>query len=202
MFIELIPFIEMKNYLVVVVKNWPHYAIELCDSYFICFVIHMNGLWYRPAIMHANRMMINLNWHMQEELKSLIYIFFYSRFHCTGKEWLSCRDVLWYVAFCGFGIDYILRLNFSLAIVAMVLPKPELIALAECTENSNASNVWVNTSSLTTAKEENVTEISVTLMDSKNVGFWRGKDNQNEIILSPFHSYLSRIYTCSVHSLY
>lgn len=33
--------------------------------------------------------------------------------------WLSARDVLWYLTFCGFAINYMLRININIAIVGM-----------------------------------------------------------------------------------
>ncbi|XP_076647837.1 sialin-like [Halictus rubicundus] len=49
-----------------------------------------------------------------------------------GKEMLSCRDVLWYLVFCGFAINYMLRINMNLTIVAMVLPHPKNAGSSQC----------------------------------------------------------------------
>ncbi|XP_076752859.1 sialin-like [Xylocopa sonorina] len=48
------------------------------------------------------------------------------------KELLSCRDVLWYLVFCGFAINYMLRINLNLTIVAMVVPRTKAVAVAQC----------------------------------------------------------------------
>ncbi|XP_076222681.1 sialin-like [Nomia melanderi] len=45
---------------------------------------------------------------------------------------LSCRDVLWYLVFCGFAINYMLRINLNLTIVAMVLPHPKNVSTSQC----------------------------------------------------------------------
>lgn len=38
-------------------------------------------------------------------------------------EWMSTRTVLWYVTFCGFAVNYMVRINMNIAIVAMVQPR-------------------------------------------------------------------------------
>ncbi|KZC12315.1 Vesicular glutamate transporter 2, partial [Dufourea novaeangliae] len=52
------------------------------------------------------------------------------------KEMLSCRDVLWYLVFCGFAINYMLRINLNLTIVAMVLPHAKHAAAAQCNSDN------------------------------------------------------------------
>ncbi|XP_049802323.1 uncharacterized protein LOC126236785 isoform X1 [Schistocerca nitens] len=37
----------------------------------------------------------------------------------AAAGWLSARDVLWYLTFCGFAINYMLRININIAIVGM-----------------------------------------------------------------------------------
>ncbi|XP_046752732.1 sialin [Diprion similis] len=93
----------------------------------------------------------------------------------SGNEWLSCRDVLWYLSFCGFAIDYILRINLSLTIVAMVAPRPEFVVTAQCTQDipptirPNLSDLSVNTSSPTDV-EENTVIPSLGLAESQKTG--------------------------------
>ncbi|XP_046481434.2 sialin isoform X3 [Neodiprion pinetum] len=93
----------------------------------------------------------------------------------SGNEWLSCRDVLWYLSFCGFAIDYILRINLSLTIVAMVAPRSEFVAIAQCTQdisatiNSSLSKLLVNSSSPTNV-EENTIIPSLGLAESQKYG--------------------------------
>lgn len=54
-----------------------------------------------------------------------------------NKELFSCRNVLWLLVFCGFAINYMLRLNLNLTIVAMVLPYSKPAAVTQCNvENS------------------------------------------------------------------
>lgn len=48
------------------------------------------------------------------------------------KECISCRSVLWILVFCGFGMNYMLRINLSLAIVTMVVPHSRSAAMIEC----------------------------------------------------------------------
>ncbi|CAK9833795.1 Vesicular glutamate transporter 2 [Anthophora retusa] len=78
---------------------------------------------------------------------------------------LSCRDVLWYLVFCGFAINYMLRINLNLTIVAMVLPRPKTAATTQCdsetskllyneTYNSNDTFIITNSS---TPISENIT---------------------------------------------
>lgn len=48
------------------------------------------------------------------------------------KLQLSCRDVLWYLVFCGFAINYMLRINLNLTIVTMVVPRVKRSHIADC----------------------------------------------------------------------
>ena len=48
------------------------------------------------------------------------------------KEFISCRSVLWCLVFCGFAINYMLRINLNLTIVAMVMPRPKSAATSQC----------------------------------------------------------------------
>ncbi|XP_076636872.1 sialin-like isoform X1 [Colletes latitarsis] len=52
------------------------------------------------------------------------------------KEMITCRGILWYVVFCGFAINYMLRINLNLTIVAMVMPYPRAAAAAQCNHES------------------------------------------------------------------
>lgn len=67
------------------------------------------------------------------------------------KELVSCRDVLWLLVLCGFAINYMLRLNLNLTIVAMVIPHSKPAAIAQCNmevENSTSIvDVWNNETS-------------------------------------------------------
>ncbi|XP_006620602.1 sialin isoform X2 [Apis dorsata] len=54
------------------------------------------------------------------------------------REFFTCRDVLWYLVFCGFAINYMLRLNLHLTIVSMVIP-PETPGNNGVTTPSNIS---------------------------------------------------------------
>lgn len=40
--------------------------------------------------------------------------------------------MLWYLVFCGFAINYMLRINLNLTIVAMVIPRPKLATNSQC----------------------------------------------------------------------
>ncbi|XP_078046734.1 sialin-like [Augochlora pura] len=70
-----------------------------------------------------------------------------------GKEMLSCRDVLWYLVFCGFAINYMLRINLNLTIVAMVIPHSNT-ATAQCeldTTNTTSNKAILYNDTLTSA---------------------------------------------------
>lgn len=58
--------------------------------------------------------------------------------YLQGREFFTCRDVLWYLVFCGFAINYMLRLNLHLTIVSMVIP-PETPGNNGVTTPSNIS---------------------------------------------------------------
>ncbi|CAL7935035.1 unnamed protein product [Xylocopa violacea] len=53
------------------------------------------------------------------------------------KELLSCRGVLWYLVFCGFAINYMLKINLNLTIVAMVVPRRNAVTITgtECAKD-------------------------------------------------------------------
>lgn len=36
------------------------------------------------------------------------------------KPWINARTTLWYMSFCGFAINYVLRNNLNIAIVGMI----------------------------------------------------------------------------------
>lgn len=40
------------------------------------------------------------------------------------RECCSARGVLWYLVFFGFAVNYMIRINLNIAIVAMIQPKP------------------------------------------------------------------------------
>ncbi|XP_063977912.1 sialin-like [Diachasmimorpha longicaudata] len=63
-----------------------------------------------------------------------------------GKEIFTCRDVLWILVFCGFAINYMLRINLNLAIVAMVVPGSKGPAIAECSLQKITWNIPTNKS--------------------------------------------------------
>ncbi|XP_051154856.1 sialin [Leptopilina boulardi] len=48
------------------------------------------------------------------------------------KECISCQSVLWILVFCGFAMNYMLRINLNLAIVAMVVPHSHAAAAIKC----------------------------------------------------------------------
>ncbi|XP_044013373.1 sialin [Aphidius gifuensis] len=51
------------------------------------------------------------------------------------KGWMSCREVLWYLVFSGSAINYMLKINLNLVIVAMVVPRTNKLSstAAQCT---------------------------------------------------------------------
>lgn len=88
-----------------------------------------------------------------------------ARFCITEKELFTCRDVLWYLVFCGFAVNYVLRINLNLTIVAMVLPYPKPAAIVQCNiENSTVS--WTNE----TAQDSNVSlSFPITTSSPENI---------------------------------
>nr|XP_023015178.1 sialin [Leptinotarsa decemlineata] len=58
------------------------------------------------------------------------------------KECCSARNVLWYLTFTGFAINYMMRLNLNIAIVSMVQPKPKnnISLTSECIIESDSLN--------------------------------------------------------------
>lgn len=40
------------------------------------------------------------------------------------RECCTARGVLWYLVFFGFAVNYMIRINLNIAIVAMIQPKP------------------------------------------------------------------------------
>lgn len=64
-------------------------------------------------------------------------------FCVAEKDLFTCRDVLWHMVFWGFAVNYVLKINLNLAIVAMVLPYLKDTVIAQCnSENSTVS--WTN----------------------------------------------------------
>ncbi|XP_050466531.1 putative inorganic phosphate cotransporter isoform X2 [Cataglyphis hispanica] len=84
-----------------------------------------------------------------------------------SKELFTCRDVLWLLVFCGFAINYMLRLNLNLTIVAMVLPYSKPAAAVQCNIENNTL-LWTNE----TSQNNNVSSsFSITKPSSKNVTY-------------------------------
>ncbi|EFN88313.1 sialin [Harpegnathos saltator] len=81
------------------------------------------------------------------------------------KELFTCRDVLWYMVFCGFAVNYVLRINLNLTIVAMVLPYPKPAAIVQCNLEDNTMP-WMNE----TAQDSNVS-FPITTPSSENVTY-------------------------------
>ncbi|XP_012216801.1 putative inorganic phosphate cotransporter [Linepithema humile] len=67
------------------------------------------------------------------------------------KELFTCRGVLWHLVFCGFAINYLLRLNLNLTIVTMVIPHPKPAADVQCNVENNTL-LWINE----TSQDDNV----------------------------------------------
>lgn len=65
--------------------------------------------------------------------------------HRCSSKWLSsmnCRQILWYVAFVGFMVNYMYRININIAIVEMVSIKKPTISSdhsSECIAHPNAT---------------------------------------------------------------
>ncbi|XP_072755550.1 putative inorganic phosphate cotransporter [Anoplolepis gracilipes] len=82
-----------------------------------------------------------------------------------SKELLTCRDVLWFLVFCGFAINYMLRLNLNLTIVAMVIPYSKPAAVVQCNPE-NSTLIWTNETS-----QNNNVSFSITTPSSENVTY-------------------------------
>lgn len=64
-----------------------------------------------------------------------------------GKIGVKARTVLWYLTFCGFAINYIIRINASIAIVDMIDTSfrksitNKTIVTSECIVETNFSTI-------------------------------------------------------------
>ncbi|XP_019772895.1 sialin [Dendroctonus ponderosae] len=63
------------------------------------------------------------------------------------KECCKARDVLWYLVFVGFAVNYMIRINLNIAIVAMIQAKPKdnISLTSECLaieQTFNATQRW------------------------------------------------------------
>ncbi|XP_048512637.1 sialin [Athalia rosae] len=105
----------------------------------------------------------------------------------NGGERFSCRDILWCLVFCGFGINYMLRINLSIAIVAMVVPRPKVAQEAECAVRdknlvSNISHLLLNESSSVTQfpEDQNYTTIPLPEFNTPGDENVTSEDNHTE----------------------
>lgn len=58
-----------------------------------------------------------------------------------GTEGVKARSVLWYLTFVGFAMNYMIRININIAIVAMISDefKGKHVVTSECFDLKNAS---------------------------------------------------------------
>ncbi|XP_043273356.1 uncharacterized protein [Venturia canescens] len=66
-----------------------------------------------------------------------------------GSDWISCRDVLWYMVFSGCAINYMFKINLNLVLVATVLTKKTRTTVGQCALLNNLTLV----SNVTSAPE-------------------------------------------------
>lgn len=103
-----------------------------------------------------------------------------------SKELFTCRDVLWFLVFYGFAINYMLRLNLNLTIVAMVLPHSKPTAVVQCNVE-NSTLLWTNE----TSQNNNVSSsFSITKPSSKNVTYedrFAWNEYEQELILGAYY---------------
>lgn len=64
---------------------------------------------------------------------------------------ISCRQVLWYLAFVGFAVNYMIRINLNIAIVDMIRTKKNTndngnVVVSECYNQTTESMQFVNVS--------------------------------------------------------
>ena len=66
-------------------------------------------------------------------------------------EFIATRNVLWYVVFLGFAVNYMIRININIAIVAMVRrpQKSENVKVSECFIHPNETSDLLLTNSTT-----------------------------------------------------
>lgn len=76
-------------------------------------------------------------------------------------NWLSCRDILWVMAFFGFAINYMLRINMNIAIVAMVIPRSKPAASVQCNQGMPANMSRLNTNITSSLLSPNSTNSSL-----------------------------------------
>ncbi|XP_029166244.1 putative inorganic phosphate cotransporter [Nylanderia fulva] len=83
-----------------------------------------------------------------------------------SKELLTCRDILWVLVFIGFAMNYMVRLNLNLTIVAMVVPYPKPAAAIQCNVENNTL-LWINE----TSENNNVSSSFSITTSSENVTY-------------------------------
>ncbi|KAB0792343.1 hypothetical protein PPYR_14302 [Photinus pyralis] len=80
------------------------------------------------------------------------------------------RTVLWYLVFTGFAINYMIRINLNIALVAMVKPKP-------------AQNSTITSECIATTPKANLTDVSA---EREEIGGFEWTEYQQGLILGAF----------------
>jgi hypothetical protein len=77
--------------------------------------------------------------------------------------YMQKRDVLWYLVFIGFAVNYMFRLNINIGIVSMVRNRPPKLYNASyssvCTESQSSLTSYNNSINLTTMELHHSDEV-------------------------------------------
>lgn len=80
----------------------------------------------------------------------IIYLSYNINFKITVNElndlffidFITCRTVLWWMVFSGIGINYMLRVQLNLVIVAVVVPPHKISIIGQCNGVIEDNNTW------------------------------------------------------------
>ncbi|KAK0070604.1 hypothetical protein PV326_002308 [Microctonus aethiopoides] len=62
------------------------------------------------------------------------------------KDFISCRTVLWWMVASGCAINCMLRVQLNLVMVAIVVPPPEIVMVAQCNSMTQGNKLSTNNS--------------------------------------------------------
>ncbi|KAK0082272.1 hypothetical protein PV325_010772 [Microctonus aethiopoides] len=62
------------------------------------------------------------------------------------KDFMTCRTVLWWMVFSGIGINFMMRVQLNLVIVAVVVPPHKTSIIGQCNGVIEDNNTWQNNS--------------------------------------------------------
>ncbi|CAH1999139.1 unnamed protein product [Acanthoscelides obtectus] len=95
----------------------------------------------------------------------------------------STRNVLWYLVFTGFAVNYLIRINLNIALVSMVLPRPKtnVSFTSECfIQNLTIRNISEDNTKLLNSTPPSITSNVTFLSPFNTLVFESRKFNWNE----------------------